>query len=228
MDALTWGDALSSTFTDIGPILLTFGLRLLAAVIIFVAGWIIAKFIADLIKKLFVIIRADQALRQAGLEDILRKGDIRLNSGAFIGGLVQWFIIAVFFLSSLKVFGLVQVNDYLNSVIVNYIPQVIVTILILLVSFIIGDVAEKIVRGIASNAHMASARFLGRLTKWAIVIFAVLNALVELNIAAALVQVVFIGVVSAFALAFGLAFGLGGRDAASRIIQKGLDDLTRK
>jgi hypothetical protein len=228
MDISTWGDTLNTTFSDVTPSILTFGLHLLAAIIIFVAGWIVANFICDLIKKLFESIKVDSALRQAGLEEVLKKGDIKLNSGAFVGGIVKWFIVAIFFLSAVKIFGLSQITDYLDNVIVNYIPHVIVTILILLVSVIIGEAAQKIVVAAASNAHLTSARLLGKLTKWAIVIFAILNALVELNIAAALIQTAFIGVVVALSLAFGLAFGLGGRDVAARLLQKGMDDLAKK
>jgi hypothetical protein len=228
MDISTWGDTLNSTFSDVAPALLTFSLRLVAAVIIFAAGWIVASFVADLIKKLFDSIKVDAALRQAGLEEVLRKGDIKLNSGAFVGGIIKWFVVAIFFLSAVKIFGLSQVTDYLDNVVVNYIPHVIVTILILLVSVIIGEAAQKIVVGAASNAHLTSARLLGKLTKWAIIVFAVLNALVELNIAAALIQTVFIGIVVALSLAFGLAFGLGGRDVAARLLQKGMDDLAKK
>lgn len=228
MDALNWGDALGSTFRDVGPALLTFGLRLLAAVIIFIAGWIVANFIADLIEKLFKTLKVDNALRQAGLEGVLRKGEINLNSGAFVGGLVKWFIVAIFFLSALKVFGLAQVTDYLDNIVVGYLPHVIVTVLILLVSIIIGEVVQKVVTAAAASAHFSSARLLGRISKWAIVIFAVLNSLVELNIAATLVQIVFIGVVVAISLATGLAFGLGGRDVAARMLQKGVDSVTRR
>ena len=38
----------------------------------------------------------------------------------------------------------------------------------------------------------------------------------------------FIGIVAALALAFGLAFGLGGKDAASRAIEKIETDFTKK
>lgn len=224
----TWGDALSTAFSGFAPAVLQFGAYLLAAIIIFAVGWILGAFLGGLVEKLFVTLKIDNILRQAGIESALNKGDIRLNSGAFVGGLVRWFIIAVFFLAALKVFGLVEVTTYLETIVVGYLPRVIASILILLVSVIIGEVAKKVVAGAASNAHLTSARMLGSLTKWAIVIFAVLTALVQLNIASALVQILFIGVVVAFSLAFGLAFGLGGKDVAARILEKSLSDISKR
>ena len=142
--------------------------------------------------------------------------------------LVRWFIIAVFFLAALKVFGLVEVTTYLETIVVGYLPRVIASILILLVSVIIGEVAKKVVSGAAANAHLTSAKLLGSLTKWAIVVFAVLTALVQLNIAAALVQILFIGIVIALSLAFGLAFGLGGKEVAARILEKATSDILKR
>lgn len=223
----SWGDALGTTFTGFAPAAISLVGYLIAALIILAIGWVVGSFVGKLIDKLFKTIKVDEALRQAGVGDALRKGEINLNSGAFVGGLVEWFIIAVFFLSALRVFGLSQVTVYLEDVVVGYLPHVIVAVLILLASIVIAEVVRKIVVGAASAAHIQSARALGALTKWSIVVFAVITALVELNIAATLIQIVFIGVVVALSLGFGLAFGLGGRDAAARAIEKASRNISR-
>lgn len=224
----TWGDALNTSFSGFAPAFIQFGAYLLAAIIIFAVGWVLGSFLDSLIQKAFVTLKIDNILRQAGVESALNKGEIRLNSGAFVGGLIRWFIIAVFFLAALNVFQLTDVTNYLQTIVVGYLPRVIASILILLVSVIIGEVVKKIVTGAAANAHIGSARFLGSLTKWAIVTFAVLTALVQLDIAASLVQILFIGVVVALSLAFGLAFGLGGKEVAARILEKTLSDVSKR
>jgi hypothetical protein len=222
-----WGDALNQTFNSFAPAAVEFVLYLIAALIIFAVGWVVGSFVGGLIEKLFGVIKVDTALRQAGVEEALRRGDIRLNSGAFVGGLVKWFVIAVFFLSALQVFGLTQVNAYLADVVVGYLPHVIVAVLILLASIIIAEVVQKSVAGAAATAHLRSSKVLGVVTKWAIIVFAILAALVELNIAASLIQILFIGIVSALSLAFGLAFGLGGRDAAARALDRSMNNMSR-
>ena len=57
------------------------------------------------------------------------------------------------------------------------------------------------------------------LPKWALVIFALLAALTQLNIASELIQILFTGIVIMFALAGGLAFGLGGKDEAAKWLE---------
>jgi hypothetical protein len=116
--------------------------------------------------------------------------------------------------------GLTQVNVFLQSVVLLYLPQVIVAVLILLVAIVIADTVSRIVVHTAKAAHVKSANFLGAVTRWAIWIFALLTALVQLGIAVGFIQTLFTGVIVALALGFGLAFGLGGQEAASRYIEK--------
>lgn len=223
-----WGDALNSTLGSLWPATIQLIASLIVAIIIFVVGWIIGAFVARLIEQAFKTIKIDHILKQAGLEDALNRGGVKLNSGAFIGGLVKWFIIAVFLLASLQILGLNEVTYFLESIVVTYLPRVIVAVLILLVAVVISDVTQKFVVAAAGAAKIKAAHSVGVVAKWSIIIFAILSALVQLGIAVALIQTIFTGVVAALALAAGLAFGLGGRDAAARTIEKVERELKRE
>ncbi|MDD5318941.1 MAG: hypothetical protein PHF79_03990 [Candidatus Pacebacteria bacterium] len=215
-----WSGALGDSFQGLYPAVVFFAANLIAAIIIFVVGWIVGAFISSLIQKAFRALKVDHALRQAGLERALHRGGITLDSGAFVGGLVKWFVIVLFLISSLQVLGLTQVTAFLSNVVSNYIPQVIVSVLILLVAVVIAEAVQKIVRASAGAAGITGASALGTIARWAILIFAVLAALIQLGIAVTLIQTLFMGVVIALSLAFGLAFGLGGQQAASETIAK--------
>lgn len=224
----TWGDALSSAYIGIGPAFVQFGLRLVVSIIIFLAGWAAGSLLGKIVEKLFHTIKFDHALKQIGLEAALKRGGYNLNSGAFLGGIVKWFVIILFLIAVFNVLGLASVTAFMSAVVIQYLPQVIIAILILLVSTVVAEVLQKAVIAAAAAAHVKHANGLGRLTKWAIIIFAILAALVQLGIAASLVETLFMGVVVALGLAFGLAFGLGGREAASQIIEKVRRDFAEK
>jgi hypothetical protein len=59
---------------------------------------------------------------------------------------------------------------------------------------------------------------LGSLAKWFILLFAVLTAVTELNVAQSMIFILFASAVGMVALAGGLAFGLGGRETAAQIV----------
>jgi hypothetical protein len=126
----------------------------------------------------------------------------------------------VFLVASLDVLGLSQVNQFLQNVVLSYLPKVIVAMFILLVAVVIAEAMQKIVIGSARAANIKSANFLGAATKWAIWIFAILTTMIQLGIAVSFIQTLFTGVIIAFSLAIGLSFGLGGQEAAAGYIEK--------
>jgi small-conductance mechanosensitive channel len=163
-------------------------------------------------------------LKSAGLEDVVKRAGHNLNSGLFVGALVKWFVIVVFLMAAFDTLGLTQVTSFLRDV-VNYLPQVIIAVLILMVAVVVANVMQKLVVASSRAAHIQSAELLGRITKWAIWIFALLTALFNLGVAPALIQTVITAVFAGGALAIGLAFGLGGKEVAQKMLEKTMRNL---
>ena len=219
---------LQASFRDIGLGVLYYIPSILVAIIVFVLGWVIAIFVGKLFEEVFKGAKIDVALRKAGVERVLNRGGIMLNSGKFVGELVKWFIIAVFLVAAFNILHLEPVTAFLYLVVVQYLPNVIAAVLILFVAAIVAEAAAKVIMASSKAAGVHYANLLGSIAKWAIWIFAVLTALIQLGIATTLVETLFTGVVVAVSLALGLSFGLGGQDAAARYIEKVRTEISDK
>lgn len=224
----TWGEVLTLSFQNLWLGVVNFVPNLVIAIIILILGWLIGALLGRAIWQVFKSLKVDDALRRAGLETFVRRGGLNLDSGAFIGGLVKWFVILIFLVAALDVLGLSQVNFFLQDVVLGYLPRVLAAALVLLVAGVIGDLTGRVVVAAAKTAEVKSAHFAGAVAKWAIWIFAILVALSQLGIAAAFSQTLFTGVVIAGALALGLSFGLGGQEAASRFIERLRGEMSGK
>jgi hypothetical protein len=222
----TWGDVLRASFQDIWIGVANFIPSLIAAIVLFLVGWLIAVILGRLVAQIIKAIKLDTALKGAGFDKVLDKAGFNLNSGAFIGALVKWFFIVVSLVAALEIIGLEAVTGYLSEVVLGYLPKVIVAALILLVSVVIAQAVQKIVVSAAKAAGLTSAHVLGEIAKWAIWIFAFMFALSQLQILNSFIQPLFIGIIAAISLGLGLSFGLGGRDAAARYIEKVKHDVT--
>lgn len=215
-----WALVLQQAFNNLLYGVVTFLPYLLGAIVIFVIGWLIAVGLGRLVAQVVDALRVDQALRSAGVDRVVERAGFSLSAGRFLGGLVKWFIIVGFLVFALEILGLSQVTFFLQTVVLGYLPQVIVAVLILLVAAVIAEAAQRIVSGSAKAANLNAANFLGSVARWAIWAFAILAALAQLQVAAAFMQILFTGIVVAASLAFGLAFGLGGQQAAARYLDK--------
>jgi flagellar biosynthesis protein FliQ len=223
-----WGYILSESFTDIWAGTLAFVPKLIIAVIIFIFGWIIGSVVGKLVAHIFKAFKVDTALRSAGVDEVVKRGGYSLDSGKFVGTLVEWFIVVGFLVASFDVLGLTQVNAFLQDVVLSYLPRVIVAVLILLVSAVIADVMNRIVVASAKAASIRFANLLGSVTRWSIWIFAILTVMFQLGIAAPFVQTLFTGFIVAISLALGLSFGLGGQRAAAEFIDKLKQEVSDK
>jgi small-conductance mechanosensitive channel len=222
----TWSDALQVSFQNLWLGVVSYLPNIIVAIIIFVLGWVIGTIVGRGIHQLFKSVRVDEALKKTGADQMMHRGGINLDSGAFVGGLIKWFIIVVFLVAAFDVLDLNQVNAFLSGVVLEYLPKVIVAVLVLLVAGVLGDAVQRLVTASARAAEIRSAAMLGAVARWSIWIFAFLIALSQLGIAAPFFQTLFTGFVIALALAIGLSFGLGGQDAASDFIRKMRQEMT--
>jgi hypothetical protein len=192
---------------------------LLAAVIVFIIGWLIAIFLGKVANRIVKTIKLDTLLVKLGFRKALAKAKLKLDSGKFFDELVKWFFIIVFLMTAVDILGLKEVTLFLKTILF-YLPNVIIAAIVLLAAVIIANFMQRLVRASADAAGLSSSGAVGGIVKWAILVFGFVIALTQLGIATTLIQTVVIGLIAMFALAGGLAFGLGGRDWASRILEK--------
>lgn len=223
----TWSEVLTASFQNLWSGVVAFVPNIIVSVIIFVVGWVVGVVLGKWVGQLIHSLRVDKALTSLGIDEVVSKAGFRLDSGAFIGALVRWFVILVFLVAALDVLGLSQVNIFLQQVVLGYLPNVIVAALILLVAGVIADPVQKVVTGSVKAAGVKSAELFGGVARWAIWIFAILTALTQLGVAGAFLQTLFTGVIAMLALAGGLAFGLGGKESASRYLDKLRSDISK-
>ena len=223
----TWADVLQQSFSNLLSSTVAFLPNLLFAIIIFVVGWFIGNLLGRIVTQAVRSIKVDHALKSVGVEEIVSRAGYTLDSGAFLGTLVKWFVIIVFLMASLQALALTPVTLFLQQVVVSFLTTVIVAVLIILVGAVIAELVQNIVVGAARAAGIRSAGFAGTVARWSIWVFAIIVALSQLGIAAQYFQTLFMGIVVALSLAFGLSFGLGGQEAAARFIERTREDMHR-
>lgn len=223
----SWGEALIAALNNLWLRFVEFLPALIGALIVFFAGWFVAVLIGKAVERVVRVLKIDKLIEKEGVKNTFRKAGLELKVAVFVGEIVKWFLIIAVLIAATDILGLTQVSIFLNRVIF-FIPNLIVAIIILVVAVLVANFVYRVTVAGVQGAGFTSARFVASLAKWAILIFAFLAALVQLDIAVSLIQTLFIGIVAMLALAGGLAFGLGGRDAAARFIENMKNEFRSK
>jgi hypothetical protein len=206
----SWGDTLKVALINV----VNFLPQLLAAIIIFIVGLIVARILGRLVEQVINYTRINQLFYRTGVAADVQKTGINFNLGYFLGWIVQFFIIIATLVSVSDMLLLTSISQFLRSVL-SYIPNVIVALIILAIGLVAGNMLGDMVSRMTTGSQMSKyTRWLSNIARWAVIVFAIMTALIQLGVATSLIQIIFSGIVIAASLAIGLAFGLGGQERA--------------
>ena len=193
--------------------------RLALALVIVIAGWLIAKMIRFTIDRGMRKVNFHIITERAGIDGFLKDGGIRMDATDILAMLVYWIVILVALVVGFNLLGLSYVTDLLSRVLL-FVPKVLVAMLILAFGAYFARFVGNSVTAYFRNIHLQDADLLGNLARYAILTFVVLIALDQMNIGGDIVRETFLILLAGVVFALALAFGLGGREWAAEFLER--------
>ena len=214
----TWRTALFDAASNLLNSLALFIPNLLGAIILFLVGLLLARWLKTLIVKLLGGLNVSKLFKDTAVDKFLQKAEMSTKVEQVLGETVRFLTILIFFVASVNLLGLNTVTLVLNSILA-YLPNVFAAVFIIALGVIIAGVVERLVKGALGTVDVHISRLLAKLSSYIIVIFTVLAALSQLKIATTFVTTLFTGFVAMLALGFGLAIGLGSKDLVKDLLE---------
>ena len=214
------GVSIVNALNDALRLILTFIPRVIGFLIILIVGFIIATLVSKALTLLLRKVGFDRMSARIGLTRFEGRMGVHMDSAGILGKIVYWFILLIFLVPAADALGVPAVSSILNEL-VAYIPNVFVAILVLFLGALAATVVADLVRGAMASASMGNPNLFANIARFAIIGFAALIALEQLQIAPALLNELFGAIVAAAAIAAGLAFGLGGQETARKWLTRG-------
>jgi flagellar biosynthesis protein FliQ len=193
--------------------------RLALALVVLIAGWLIAKMVRFAIAKGLRKINFHVVTDRAGIDGFLRQGGIGLDATDILAMLVYWIVILTALLIGFNLLGLTYITDLLQRVLL-FVPKVLVALLILAFGAYFARFVGSAVSAYFKNVHLQDAELMGNLARYAILAFVVLIALDQMSIGGDIVRETFLILLAGVVFALALAFGLGGREWAAEFLDR--------
>lgn len=210
------GEAIRASIIDLWTDVIGIIPELVSALVLLIIGFIIAGVFGTMAQRVTKFLKVDSLSQKTGVTDQMKNVGLDIEFSRIIGKIVKIFFIIVFLNAAVEVLGMSQITAFLNDVL-GYLPNVVVAVVIMAIGLIVGQFVKTVLAKAlaASPVHVKSPEMLGSIAMWGVVVFASMAALIQLGIAAEMIQILFTAIV--FALA--LAFGLGGKNHAERVIE---------
>ncbi len=184
--------------------------NIFVAIILVLAGILIAKFVGDL---LISLLNGTGINRFSTYLSTDKTKSPSFDIANIIGKLVQTIIIIFFTVEAMNVLQLDVLNG-IGEAVIAYLPLLISSLIILGLGLVGGSLLGNYVKQASSN------RFLGAIVKYVVIIIAVFMTLDQLNFATNIVNLAFLFIIAGLAVAFAISFGMGGREFAKRQLEK--------
>jgi len=163
------------------------------------------------------LVHFDQVAERAGISGMLQRAGTRMDAARLLATIAFWWIFLMFIDTAFNALSLPTITAYINALLA-YLPRLFVAFLIVVVGALIANVVAGAVRGATAETGTTTSGLLGTLARWFILLFALLTAVTELDVAQSMIFILFASAVGMIALAGGLAFGLGGRETAAQMV----------
>jgi len=196
--------------------------KLLIAMAVLVAGWLLAKLLYSVVVKSLKAINFESLTHKAGIDVFLDHGGIKKTTSEILGLLIYWVIILITLLVASNVVKLDVVSELFSKVL-QFIPNVIVAVLILTIGMYFARFISDIVPAYSKNVGFEDPELVGRLARYAIITFVIIISLEQMDIGTTIPRSAFLILLGGIVFAFSLAFGLGGKKWAESQFDKLMD-----
>jgi len=210
-------DALVNSFTQAFNQIIELAPRVLAMLVVVVLGYVISRLVAQFIAKVSEKIGLQTAAERSGLAESMRHMGIKRNVPSIFATIVFWLLMCVFFMAGANILGLAEVSNAMQQI-VNYIPNLLVATVVVVVGFLVATFVRGVVATSADRVGISYAEHLANGCYYVLAVLTLIAAFNQLHITFPLLEQLILIAFGATALGFGLAFGLGGREVMAGIL----------
>jgi len=189
--------------------------RLFGGFLIMLVGSLVAFGVRQLIARVLQRVGVDRLAEQAKLSDALRWATIRITFVEMLSWLSYWLILVTTIMVALQFMGLTVAAQWLQHV-GSLIPQLIVSLLVLLVGMFLASFLGTSVRAASLNAGVPQGHLVGQTVYAMMVLLTVVVALEQLPLQTRTIETTLYILVGALGLASALALGLGSQEFVKR------------
>ncbi len=203
---INWREGVEDAWSD----LVGFAPRLIAAIGVLLAGWLIASIIRRILQRVLNRVRFPLLMERSGLQAPLARVGLKEPS-RLLATIIYWAAMLLVLQLAIDTFGESAIQDALDDL-VGFLPSLFISIVIVVVTGAIASrVAELVRTSLSEQSYATSLSRISAGAIWAVGIFAALN---QVEIAEDILTVLFIAVVATVGLVIVVMFGISGIQAA--------------
>jgi small-conductance mechanosensitive channel len=193
--------------------------NLLAAIVIFLVGVVLALICKTVFSRLFKAVGVDRFFQRYGTAELMKRGGLREPVSVLFAKFLAWVIVVIFAVIAMRTLEVITIGQLLESFLL-YLPSVFAALLVLLFGYLLSNFLGRAALIASVNAGIKLSGIIGKFVKFLVFTLAITMALEQLGIGRETVVLTFAIVLTGVVFALSLAFGLGGKDLAREYLER--------
>jgi len=193
--------------------------NLLAMLVILIMGILLARILRAILVRFLKAINFDSWSDRMGVTTLLRKGDLWSKPSLALGAIFFWIQIIVVLMAGMSALRISAI-DQLVAQFFMYLPRAFSAVLILIVGYVLAGFLSRAVLIAAVNSGYHYAKLLAEAIRLLLTVLIMAMVLEQLQVAPSIVLAAFSIIFGGIVAALAISFGVGGIDAAKRMIER--------
>jgi len=182
--------------------------RFLGALLVALAGWILARIISGIVRRLLERSGIDKLAERLNQVDLFSRYNIVIRPSLILARTIYYLLVFVFLVAAADVLDMPAVSDLVSDII-NYIPFLISAILVFLLGILLADFLRTTVFHLFQSLKVPSAKLISDILFYFLIINVLIISLDQARMETQFVEgnlfILLAGIVLAFAIGYGLA-----------------------
>ena len=212
-----WRQISLESLTTLGEQIMRILPGILAALLLLLVGWLLAKLFSRIISRLFRLLHFDKLAGRINELKWIQKSEYKIVPSKIIGKFVYWVILLLFIITATDTLGWSAVSQSFNQLI-TYLPQLFSAIIIFVVGFYLSNLIRDFIKSTLRSFEIASASVLSETAFYIIMIIVSITALEQAGVETSLLTSNITIIIGSFLLAFAVAFAISSRDVFKNIL----------
>ena len=191
--------------------------NLVATIVIFVVGILLAKMLSKWAVKLLDRFGFNALCERIGLAEAMTKTGVQKQPSEVFGKFIYLFLMLMILISAAETLGMDRITAILDDFIL-YLPKVLGALFVIMMGMFIAHVAKQSIQTAVTNMGMDYASSVARLAQMIIFITTFSLAVAQLEIETQMLNIVFAILLGCLGAAAAISLGLGTRSVSNNII----------
>lgn len=197
-------------FADVVP-------NILGAFLVFLVGWIIAKIVATVVKKVLESIKIDQLAEQLNEIDFISNSNVKIIPSTVLSKLLYYVILLLFSIVATEILNVAPVSKLVSDILL-YIPNVFAAMIVLFIGLLLADFIKGIVQTATQSMGIPSFKLIGSVVFYFIFIMTIITAIKQMGIEADFIETNLSYIIGGGVFAFALGYGLASKETMANFL----------